>query len=80
MNLALDIGNNYFKIGIYKNSDLIYFFSDSNSKIDSVINKVLGEYNDVSYVIISNVSSINAIDLFSLHAHFFVTSEKFLVF
>ena len=44
MNLALDIGNNYFKIGIYKDSDLIYFFSESNSKIDSVINKVLGEY------------------------------------
>ena len=65
MNLALDIGNNYFKIGIYKNSDLIYFFSDSNSKIDSVINKVLGEYNDVSYVIISNVSSVNDVDLFN---------------
>ena len=65
MNLALDIGNNYFKIGIYKNSDLIYFFSDSNSKIDSVINKVLGEYKDVSYVIISNVSSVNDVDLFN---------------
>ena len=65
MNLALDIGNNYFKIGIYKNSDLIYFFSESNSKIDSVINKVLGEYNDVSYAIISNVSSVNAVDLFN---------------
>ena len=65
MNLALDIGNNYFKIGIYKNWDLIYFFSDSNSKIDSVINKVLGEYNDVSYVIISNVSSVNDVDLFN---------------
>jgi type III pantothenate kinase len=64
MNLTLDIGNNYFKIGIYKNSDLIYFFSESNSKIDSVINNLLGEYKDVSYVIISNVSSVNAIDLF----------------
>ena len=52
MNLALDIGNNYFKIGIYKDSDLIYFFSEINSKIDSVINKVLAEYNDVSYAII----------------------------
>jgi type III pantothenate kinase len=65
MNLTLDIGNNYFKIGIYKNSDLIYFFSDSNSKVDSVIDKVLGEYKDVSYVIISNVSSINTVDLFN---------------
>ena len=64
MNLALDIGNNYFKIGIYKNSDLIYFFSESNSKIDSVINNLLDEYKDVSYVIISNVSSVNDIDLF----------------
>ena len=65
MNLALDIGNNYFKIGIYKNSDLIYFFSDCNSKIDSVTNKVLGEYNDVSFAIISNVSSVNALNLFN---------------
>ena len=40
MNLALDIGNNYFKIGIYKNSDLIYFFSDSNSKIDSAMTRI----------------------------------------
>ena len=64
MNLVLDIGNNYFKIGIYKNSDLIYFFSDNSSKIESVINKVLSEYNDLSGAIISNVSSINAFDLF----------------
>ena len=65
MNLALDIGNNYFKIGIYKNSDLIYFFSDNNIKIDSVINKVFIEYNDLSCAIISNVSSINVINLFN---------------
>ena len=64
MNLALDIGNNYFKIGIYKNSDLIYFFSESNSKIDSVIKKVFSEYSDVSYAIISNVSLVNDVDLF----------------
>ena len=64
MNLVLDIGNNYFKIGIYKNSDLIYFFSDNSSKIESVINKVLSEYNDLSCTIISNVSSINTVDLF----------------
>ena len=64
MNLVLDIGNNYFKIGIYKNSDLIYFFSDNSSKIESVINKVLSEYNDLSCAIISNVSSINTVDLF----------------
>ena len=56
MNLALDIGNNYFKIGIYKNSDLIYFFTDSNSKIYSKINQLLSEYNDVSFAIISNVA------------------------
>ena len=64
MNLVLDIGNNYFKIGIYKNSDLIYFFSDNSSKIESVINKLLSEYNDLSGAIISNVSSINTVDLF----------------
>ena len=64
MNLVLDIGNNYFKIGIYKNSDLIYFFSDNSSKIESAINNVLSKYNDLSCAIISNVSSINTVDLF----------------
>ena len=29
-NKEKEIGNNYFKIGIYKNSDLIYFFCDNN--------------------------------------------------
>ena len=41
---------------------MIFFFFDSNSKIDSEINKVLGEYNDVSYAIISNVSSVKIVD------------------
>ena len=64
MNLVIDIGNNYFKIGIYKNSDLIYFFSENNYKIEFEINKLLNKNNDLSYALISNVSSINIIDLF----------------
>ena len=43
---------------------MIYFFSESNSKIDSVIKKVFSEYSDVSYAIISNVSLVNDVDLF----------------
>lgn len=65
MNLVIDIGNNYFKIGIYKNSDLIYFFSENNSKIDSEINRLLNKNNDLSYALISNVSSIKVIDMFN---------------
>ena len=65
MNLVIDIGNNYFKIGIYKNSDLIYFFSENNSKIDSEINRLLNKNNDLSYALISNVSSIKVIDIFN---------------
>ena len=33
MNLVVDIGNNYFKLGVFENSDLKYSFSDENSKI-----------------------------------------------
>ena len=64
MNLVVDIGNNYFKLGIYKNSDLIYSFSDKNSKIDSKIKSVINKYNGLSHALISNVSSLNMLELF----------------
>ena len=64
MNLVVDIGNNYFKLGIFENSNLIYTFSDKNSEINNEIEKVLTKYKNVSYAIISNVSSLSVFEVF----------------
>jgi len=64
MNLVVDIGNNYFKLGIFENSNLIYTFSDKNSEINSEIEIVLTKYKNVSYAIISNVSSLSVFEVF----------------
>ena len=64
MNLVLDIGNNFFKLGIFDNSNLIFSFSDKNDKIDIEIEKIISKYREVNSALISNVSSIKIIDLF----------------
>ena len=64
MNLVVDIGNNYFKLGIFENSNLIYTFSDKNSEINNEIEIVLTKYKNVSYAIISNVSSLRVFEVF----------------
>jgi len=64
MNLVVDIGNNYFKLGIFENSNLIYTFSDKNSEINNEIEIVLTKYKNVSYAIISNVSSLSVFEVF----------------
>ena len=64
MNLVVDIGNNYFKLGIFENSSLIYTFSDKNSEINNEIEIVLTKYKNVSYAIISNVSSLSVFEVF----------------
>ncbi len=64
MNLVVDIGNNYFKLGIFENSNLIYTFSDKNSEINNEIEIVLTKYKKVSYAIISNVSSLSVFEVF----------------
>ena len=63
MNLVLDIGNNFFKLGIFDNSDLIFSFSDKNDKISIEIEKIISKYKQVNSALISNVSSIKIIDL-----------------
>ena len=65
MNLVVDIGNNYFKLGIFENSNLIYTFSDKNSEINNEIEIVLTKYKNVSYAIISNVSSLSVFEVFN---------------
>ena len=64
MNFVVDIGNNYFKLGIFENSNLIYTFSDKNSEINNEIEIVLTKYKNVSYAIISNVSSLSVFEVF----------------
>lgn len=64
MNLVVDIGNNYFKLGIFENSNLIYTFSDKNSELNNEIEIVLTKYKNVSYAIISNVSSLSVFEVF----------------
>ena len=64
MNLVVDIGNNYFKLGIFENSNLIYTFSDKNSEINNEIEIVLTKYKKVSYAIVSNVSSLSVFEVF----------------
>ena len=40
MNLVVDIGNNFFKLGIFENSNLVFSFFDKNDKIDVEIEKL----------------------------------------
>ena len=64
MNLVVDIGNNYFKLGVFENSDLKYSFKDQNSKIHSKIESILIENKNLSHVLISNVSSLSLSNIF----------------
>ena len=63
MNLVVDIGNNFFKLGIFENSNLIFSFSDKNDRIDIEIEKIIGKYSEITSALISNVSSIQISDI-----------------
>ena len=41
MNLVVDIGNNFFKLGIFENSNLVFSFFEKNDKIDAEIEKII---------------------------------------
>ena len=59
MNLVIDIGNNFFNLGIFQNSNLIFSCSDKNLKIDNELEKILTKHKELKNVLISNVSSLN---------------------
>ena len=63
MNLVVDIGNNFFKIGIFENSNLVFSFFEKNDKIDVEIEKIIGNYSKITSALISNVSSIEINDI-----------------
>ena len=63
MNLVVDIGNNFFKLGIFENSNLVFSFFDKNYKIDVEIEKIIRSYSKITSALISNVSSIKINDI-----------------
>ena len=63
MNLVVDIGNNFFKLGIFENSNLVFSFFDKNDKIDVEIEKIIRSYTKITSALISNVSSIKINDI-----------------
>ena len=63
MNLVVDIGNNFFKLGIFENSNLVFSFFDKNDKIDVEIEKIIRNYTKITSALISNVSSIKINDI-----------------
>ena len=63
MNLVVDIGNNFFKLGIFQNSNLIFSFSEKNGAIDLEIEKIICKYSEITTALISNVSSIKINDI-----------------
>ena len=63
MNLVVDIGNNFFKLGIFENSNLVFSFFDKNDKIDVEIEKIIRSYSKITSVLISNVSTIKINDI-----------------
>ena len=65
MNLVVDIGNNFFKLGIFENSNLVFSFFDKNDKIDVEIEKIIRRYTKITSALISNVSSIKINDIFN---------------
>tara|TARA_B100001287_G_scaffold205762_1_gene174874 strand:- start:9868 stop:10587 length:720 start_codon:yes stop_codon:yes gene_type:complete len=71
MNLVVDIGNNYFKLGVFQDSNLLYNLSKNNNFIHQTIPEVLKKYNAIKYALISNVSSININDVLPAHIELF---------
>ena len=63
MNLVVDIGNNFFKLGIFENSNLVFSFFDKNDKIDLEIEKIISNYSKITSALISNVSSVKINDI-----------------
>ena len=64
MNLVVDIGNNYFKLGVFQDSKILYNLSKKNNFIHRTISDVLKNFNKIKYALISNVSCVNINDIF----------------
>ena len=72
MNLVVDIGNNFFKLGIFENSNLIFSFSDKNDRIDIEIEKIISKHRELTNALISNVSSLkirDTLDRFNINTY-----------
>ena len=63
MNLVVDIGNSFFKVGIFENSNMLSSFSAKNDKIDIEIEKIICKHRELTTALISNVSSLKINDI-----------------
>ena len=67
MNLAIDIGNTYFKLAVFSNNNLLEFHHEKNKNFEHFILKILKSYPKIIRTIVSNVSKTNHELLFKNH-------------
>lgn len=67
MNLAIDIGNTYFKLAVFSNNSPLEFHHEKNKNFESFILKTFKTFPKIKRTIISNVSEINHELLFKHH-------------
>ena len=67
MNLAIDIGNTYFKLAVFSNNSPLEFHHEKNKNFESFILKTFKTFPKIKRTIISNVSEINHELLFKNH-------------
>ena len=67
MNLAIDIGNTYFKLAVFSNNNPLKSHHDKNKNFESFLLKIFKSFPKIKRTIISNVSEINHELLFKNH-------------
>ena len=59
MNLAIDIGNTYFKLAVFSSNNPLKSHHDKNKNFESFLLKIFKSYPKIKKIIVSNVSDIN---------------------
>ncbi len=67
MNLAIDIGNTYFKLAVFSNNSPLEFHHEKNKNFESFILKTFKTFPKIKRTIISNVSETDHELLFKNH-------------
>ena len=67
MNLAIDIGNTYFKLAVFRNNNPLEFHHEKNKNFESFILKTFKTFPKIKRTIISNVSETDHELLFKNH-------------
>ncbi|WP_025742427.1 type III pantothenate kinase [Aquimarina pacifica] len=58
MNLVIDVGNTYTKIGVFKASEIIYKTAVKQVDFEEIISDIDTEYPEIEHAIISSVGSL----------------------